>query len=121
MTKKDKLRLDRKRIRIRKKISGTADRPRVSIFRSLNEIYAQVIDDVSGKTLCSASSKSKEIADEIKKAKGKIEKSKVVGKYLAKVAQEAGITKVSFDRGLYKYHGRVKALADAAREGGLKF
>ncbi len=121
MTKKDKLRLDRKRIRIRKKVSGTAERPRVSIYRSISEIYAQIIDDTSGKTLCTASSKSKEIAEEIKNAKTKTDKSKVVGKYLAKVAQEAGITLVAFDRGYYKYHGRVKALADAAREGGLKF
>jgi large subunit ribosomal protein L18 len=103
-------------MRIRKKISGTSGCPRISVFRSNSEIYAQVIDDVAGKTLASASSL------ELKNAKGtKSELAGQVGKALAEKAKAAGIEKVVFDRGGYLYHGRVKALADGAREGGLKF
>lgn len=107
------------RKRIRKKISGTADKPRVSVFRSNKQIYVQVIDDLKRVTLLSASSKEKEVADVtgIKKT----EKAKLVGKLLAAKCKEKGIKNVVFDRGGYKYHGRVKSLAEAAREGGLKF
>jgi large subunit ribosomal protein L18 len=104
--------------RIRKVVQGTAERPRMSVFRSNKEIYAQLVDDLSGKTLLSVSSRDKEIAG----LKGpKIEVSQAVGKKVAEKAKAAGIEKVSFDRNGYLYHGRVKALADGAREGGLKF
>jgi large subunit ribosomal protein L18 len=106
------------RYRIRKNVVGTADHPRLSVFRSNKEIYAQVIDDVAGTTLASASSKSKDIAGT--KAP-KIDISKKVGEAIAKVAIAKGITKVVFDRSGYLYHGRIKALAEGAREGGLKF
>jgi len=105
-------------MRVRKIVSGTADRPRMSVFRSNSEIYAQLIDDASGVTLLAASSKAKEIAG----ATGtKTEKAALVGKLIAEKAMAAGITNVVFDRNGYLYHGRVKQLADAAREGGLKF
>ncbi|MBN2635691.1 MAG: 50S ribosomal protein L18 [Prolixibacteraceae bacterium] len=103
---------------VRTKISGTADRPRMSIFRSNKEIYAQLIDDAQGITLLTVSSKAKEIAA---KEGTKSEKSAMVGKLVAEKAVAAGITNVVFDRNGYLYHGRVKQLADAAREGGLKF
>ncbi len=106
------------RYRIRKKISGTSQNPRLSIFRSNTEIYAQLIDDVEGKTLASASSKEKDIAAQ--KAT-KVEKSKMVGAAIARKATELGITACTFDRGGNLYHGRVKSVADGAREGGLKF
>ncbi|MBN2347920.1 MAG: 50S ribosomal protein L18 [Bacteroidales bacterium] len=105
--------------RIRKKISGTADIPRMSVFRSNKQIYVQFIDDLSGKTLMAVSSLQKEIAD--KKDVNKTEQAKLVGKMAADVSKQAGITQVVFDRNGYLYHGRIKALADAAREGGLKF
>ncbi len=107
----------RKRIRlgVRRKISGTAERPRVSIFRSNKGIYAQVIDDVAGKTLAAASS------FDLGKKSLNIEISKEVGKSLAEKAKGSGIEVVIFDRGGYPYHGNVKALAEGAREGGLKF
>ncbi len=107
----------RKRLRlgIRSKISGTAERPRVSIFKSNKGIYAQLIDDVNGKTLASASTK------EIGKQQVNVEIAKEVGKKLAENAKGAGIESVVFDRGGYPYHGRVKSLAEGAREGGLKF
>ena len=106
------------RYRIRKKIAGTAAKPRLSVFRSNTEIYAQIIDDESGKTLASASSKEKDIAAQ---KSPKVEKSKLVGSSLARKAKELGITACVFDRGGNLYHGRVKAVADGAREGGLKF
>lgn len=107
-----------KRYRIRKKISGTAANPRLSVFRSNAEIYAQLIDDNNGVTLVSASSKDKDIAAQ----KGtKSEISKLVGAAVARKAGELGIKEVTFDRGGFLYHGRVKALADGAREGGLQF
>jgi large subunit ribosomal protein L18 len=118
-TNKDK-RL-RSKIKIRKKISGTSDRPRLSVYRSLNHIYAQLIDDTTGKTLAAASSKSKEIAEDIKNTKGKISGSKLVGSLIAKKALENNITNVVFDRSGFRYHGRVQAVAEGAREGGLKF
>jgi large subunit ribosomal protein L18 len=111
----------RSKIKIRKKISGTAERPRMTVYRSLSQIYSQLIDDVNGKTLVAASTLSKEVVDQVKSAKGKISKSKFAGVLLAKKALENNITSVVFDRNGYKYHGRVKALADAAREAGLKF
>ena len=101
----------------RGKISGTAERPRLCVFRSENHIYAQIIDDVAGKTLCSASSVEKDFD-----GKGSnVEGAKKVGQALAVRAKEKGIEDVVFDRGGYIYHGRVQALAEAAREGGLKF
>ena len=120
MLRKTQLKNAKKKIRVRKKIWGTAERPRMSIFRSLNQIYVQFIDDNTGKTLFSVSSLSKEIADEIKNVKSKTEKSKVVGTLAAKKAAEAGVKTAIFDRNVYRYHGRVKAIADGAREGGLK-
>lgn len=102
---------------IRKHLAGTTERPRLSVFRSNKAIYAQVIDDTTGKTLASASSASKDFA-----ASGnKVEQSKAVGKQLAEKAKAAGINKVVFDRNGYLYHGRVKSLAEGAREGGLDF
>jgi large subunit ribosomal protein L18 len=106
------------RMRIRKKISGTAAIPRLAVFRSNKQIYVQLIDDLNGVTLLSASSKEKEAA--VKTVK-KIEQAALVGKLLATKCKEKGIENVVFDRSGYKYHGRVKSLADAAREGGLKF
>lgn len=112
-------RRSRIKMRIRKKISGTAEKPRVSVFRSNKQIYVQVIDDLTGSTILSASSNEKEIAS--KTGVKKIEQAAQVGKLLAARCKEKGIESVNFDRGGYKYHGRVKSLADAAREGGLKF
>ena len=106
-------------MRIRKKISGTAEKPRIAVFRSNKQIYAQVVDDIKGITILSVSSREKEVAGQtgIKKT----EQAKLVGKSLAEKCKEKGIENVVFDRSGYKYHGRVKSLADAAREGGLKF
>lgn len=105
--------------RIRKIVSGSSDRPRMSIFRSNKQIYVQFIDDLTGKALLSVSSVAKEIAENSKV--NKTEQAKLVGKLAAEKAVAAGITEVVFDRNGYLYHGRVKSLADAAREGGLKF
>lgn len=105
--------------RIRKQISGSASRPRMSVYRSNKQIYVQFIDDLEGKTLLSVGSKMKEIAEKGNVAK--IEQAKLVGDLAAKKALEKGITEVVFDRNGYLYHGRVKSLAEAAREGGLKF
>ena len=105
--------------RIRKKILGTAERPRLNVYRSLNHIYAQVIDDTSGKTLASASTVSGKKGG--KKTGGNVASAKEIGKAIAQRAKEKGIKKVVFDRGGYLYHGRIKALADAAREAGLEF
>ena len=105
--------------RIREKMSGTAERPRLNVYRSLNHIYTQLIDDATGKTLASASTVQKK--GEEKKAGGNVEAAKAVGKLIAERAQAAGVKKVVFDRGGYLYHGRIKALADAAREAGLEF
>ncbi len=102
--------------RIRKKVSGTAERPRLAIFRSLNHIYAQVIDDVNGKTLAAASTTEKDLKG---KSGGTIASAQTVGKAIAERAQAAGVSQVVFDRGGYVYHGRVKALLDATREAGL--
>ena len=102
--------------RIRKKVRGTAERPRLAVFRSLNHIYAQVIDDGSGKTLATASTTEKSLGI---KAGGNVEAAKAIGKTIAERAQNAGVSSVVFDRGGYVYHGRVKALLDATREAGL--
>lgn len=110
----------RKRIRfaIRRKVSGTAQKPRLSVFRSNTDIYAQLIDDENGVTLAAATSREKDIkAQQVNKT----EKSRLVGSSLARKATELGLTTCVFDRGGYLYHGRVKAIADGAREGGLKF
>jgi large subunit ribosomal protein L18 len=102
--------------RIRKKVRGSAERPRLAVFRSLNHIYAQVIDDHSGKTLATASTAEKAFAG---KTGGNIEAAKTIGKTVAERAIAAGVSNVVFDRGGYVYHGRVKALLDATRDGGL--
>jgi large subunit ribosomal protein L18 len=102
--------------RIRRRLSGTAERPRLSVYRSLNHIYAQVIDDAHGVTLVSASTVAAKA-----KTSGNVAAAKEIGKLVAERAKEKGISKVVFDRGGYLYHGRVKALADAAREAGLEF
>lgn len=111
-------RRNRIRMRIRKRVSGTAGSPRLSVFRSNKEIYAQIIDDTKGTTLAAASSRDKALAG---KNVNKTEQAKAVGNAIAEKAKAAGIGAVIFDRGGYLYHGRVKALADAAREAGLKF
>ncbi len=108
-----------RRLRIRNRVSGSVERPRLSVFRSAAHIYAQIVDDVKGITLAQASSR-----DDVKalvEGKGKVGTSGAVGKLLAQRAKEKGITTVAFDRGGYLYHGRVKALADGARAGGLQF
>jgi len=109
-----------KHLKIRKKINGTAERPRLSVYKSLNNIFVQIIDDVNGKTLAQASTIDKELKAEIKNG-GNIEAAKIVGKKVAERAVAAGIEAVVFDRSGYLYTGRVKALADSAREAGLKF
>jgi len=119
MDKKAALRVRRHR-RVRKKVLGTAERPRLNVFRSLCNIYAQIVDDVSAKTIVSASTIDREIKGKIKSG-GNVEAAKAVGELIAKRALEKGVKKVVFDRGGYKYHGRVKSLADAAREAGLEF
>lgn len=113
-------RRQRIRYRIRKAVSGSADCPRMSVFRSNKQIYVQLIDDVKGVTLAYADSKDKSLAEAVK-GKTASEVAALVGKLIAERAAEKGITTVAFDRGGYLYHGRVKSLADAAREGGLKF
>ena len=105
--------------RIRKQLQGTAERPRLNVYRSLNHIYVQVIDDMSGQTLVSASSAEGKKDD--RRTGGNVAAAKAVGKTIAERAKAKGVIKVVFDRGGYIYHGRVKALADAAREAGLKF
>lgn len=110
----------RRRYRIRKKISGTADRPRLAVFRSLKHIQAQLIDDTTGKSLIGVATYSSDVRDQLASLEGKCAQSKEVGRNLAQKAKEAGISRVVFDRGGYLYHGRVKALADGAREGGLE-
>ena len=110
----------RRRQHVRRNITGTAERPRLSVFRSSKHIYAQLIDELTGATLAAASSR----VAEVKKGTaygGNIKAAAVVGQKLAEVAKEKGISKAAFDRGHYRYHGRVKALADAARKGGLQF
>lgn len=112
------LRLRRHR-RVRRRVRGTSERPRLAVFRSNMHIYAQVIDDTAGRTLVAASTKDKGLAD--LSGKTKTERSREVGRLIAERAKENGIDKVVFDRGGFKYHGRIQALADAAREAGLDF
>jgi large subunit ribosomal protein L18 len=100
---------------------GTADRPRLVVSRSLKNIYGQLVDDIAQKTIFGASELSKELREELNDVKSKVEKSKRVGAFIAKKAKEMGIETIIFDRNGYQYHGRVKALAEGAREGGLKF
>ena len=118
MKNKKEFQRSRAKRRVRAKISGNGERPRLSVFRSNKQIYAQLIDDATGTTLVSASSKHESIAS---KNVPKLEQAKLVGSLLAEGAKEAEIVSVVFDRNGYVYHGRVKALADGAREGGLKF
>lgn len=115
-----KLAREKRHKRVRKKIQGTAARPRISVFRSLQNTYAQLIDDETGKTILAVSSLLPALREKIKYG-GNIEAAKLVGKTLAEHSLKAGIKKVVFDKGGYLYHGRVKALAEGAREGGLKF
>lgn len=110
----------RRHRRVRARVSGTPERPRLNAFRSLNHIYAQVIDDVAGETLVSASTLEESLQPDLE-GKSKTKQATIVGKAVAERARAVGITKVIFDRGGYLYHGRVKALAEGAREGGLEF
>ncbi len=123
MSKKTKriLGRERRKKQIRKKIYGTPEKPRLSVFRSLNHIYAQLIDDLNNKSILTVSDLSKEVRAELEDKTTKVKTSKIVGKVVAKKALENDITTVVFDRGGYRYHGRVKALAESAREAGLKF
>ena len=121
MNSSDKVQqLERRRKRVRQRILGTSDRPRLNVFRSTSHIYAQIIDDIRGATLAAASSLDKSIRTSVKSTGG-IDAAKVVGKLIADRAKAAQITAVVFDRGGRMYHGRIKALADASREGGLRF
>ncbi len=106
--------------RVRKKVAGSPEKPRLNVYRSLNNIYAQIVDDEGGKTLVSASTLDSEVKSQIKSG-GNVDAAKAVGELVAKRAQEKGIKQVVFDRGGYIYHGRVKSLAEAARSGGLEF
>jgi large subunit ribosomal protein L18 len=113
-------RLERRKFGIRKSLHGSVERPRLSVFRSDKHIYAQVINDFDGKTLVAAASTAADVRGDLKNG-GNLEAAKRVGKAIAQKAKAAGITQVAFDRGGRMYHGRIKALAEAAREGGLKF
>ena len=119
-TKMKREALQRRHLRSRRKLEGTPDRPRLSVYRSLKHMYAQLVDDVAGKTLLSVSTLLEPVKGDLKST-GNIKAAAKVGQILAAKAKEAGIKAVCFDRGGRKYHGRVKALADAARKGGLKF
>lgn len=116
---KNKARLKR-HLRVRKKIQGTAERPRLNVYRSSKHIYAQLIDDVAGVTIVSASTLDKALSSEISNG-GNVESARKVGELIAKRAQDKGVKGIVFDRGGYLYHGRIQALADAAREAGLEF
>lgn len=121
MAKENRLDARRRRhARVRRKVAGTAERPRLNVFRSLRHIYAQVIDDSTGRTLVSASTLDKELRDQLAELEVH-EQAKAVGKAVAERARAQGIEKVVFDRGGYPYHGRIKALAEGSREGGLVF
>jgi len=111
----------RRKWRVRRKLQGTSDRPRLTVFRSNKSIYAQLIDDIKGRTLVTVSAHSQEITKGSTDKKTKVDISKEVGQLLAQKAKEKGVEKVVFDRGPYLYHGRVKALAEGARKGGLTF
>jgi len=116
---RNKLRV-RRHDRIRKRLKGSAERPRLSVFRSLHHVYAQVIDDATGRTVVAASTREKAVAEGLK-SKASTAAAQRVGEIVAQRAKEKGVTAVVFDRGGYKYHGRIKALADAARSAGLEF
>jgi large subunit ribosomal protein L18 len=116
-----KIRIDRRRKRVRKKVVGTSERPRLCVYKSLRHTYAQLVDDRAGRTLSGVSSLSPQIRDQIQKENNKSAKSRKLGLFLAIKAKELGITKVVFDRNKYPYHGRIKSLAEGAREGGLEF
>ena len=122
MAKNERQARERRHRRVRSNVSGTPERPRLNVYRSLEHIYAQVIDDTVGHTLASASTLDAEVKKQVgKNGKPKSEEAKIVGQVVAARAKSAGITQVVFDRGGNRYHGRVKALADGAREGGLDF
>ncbi|HZN67329.1 MAG TPA: 50S ribosomal protein L18 [Tepidisphaeraceae bacterium] len=118
--KEKQKRLERRKFGIRKSLFGSPDRPRLSVYRSDKHIYAQLIDDYAGRTLASASSTATDVRGDLRNG-GNVEAAKRVGRAIAERAKAAGVTKVAFDRGGRMYHGRIKALADAAREGGLQF
>lgn len=124
---KDKSKRDKRRVRIRKKVNGTPERPRMTVYRSLKHTYAQLFDDTHGVSLGIVSTKTKSVAALIaeaksaSEAKGKVDGARIVGKELARIAKEKNVTAVVFDRNGYLYHGRVKAVAEGAREGGLQF
>lgn len=120
-TKIKKFKRDKKKKRIKKNILGTSGRPRLAVFRSGKNIYAQLIDDAQNRTITAVSTLSPDLRAKISKAKGRIEAAKFVGQSIAEKAKELKIKSVVFDRGGYLYHGRVKAVAEGAREGGLKF
>ena len=120
-TQDKNMRLQRRKWSVRNHVSGTPERPRLSVYRSEKHIYAQIVDDVAGRTLAAASTVNADVRGADNKHGANVAAAKVVGKAIAERAKAAGVTKVAFDRGGRKYHGRVKALADAAREGGLQF
>jgi large subunit ribosomal protein L18 len=111
---------ERRKLRIRRRVSGTPERPRLSVFRSAKHIYAQVVDDIAGKTLAHASTLSRDVRGDVTEA-SKLDAAKKVGQFIAKLLLAKGVEKVVFDRNGYLYHGRIRALADAARAAGLKF
>jgi len=111
----------RRHVRVRRRLSGTTQRPRLAVYRSLRHIYAQVIDDESGRTLAAASTLDPAVSSEVSDGKNRTARAAVVGRVVAERSKGAGITEVVFDRGGYRYHGRVRALAEAAREAGLTF
>ncbi|MCM8750563.1 50S ribosomal protein L18 [Thermomicrobiaceae bacterium CFH 74404] len=112
---------ERRHLRVRAKVSGTPERPRLNVFRSNEHIYAQIIDDTSGRTLVAASTLEQEVRERFPEEHPKVAEARVVGQVIGERARAKGITRIVFDRGGYKYHGRVKALADGAREAGLEF
>ena len=112
---------DKRKARIRKKISGTAERPRLTVYKSLKHMYAQVVDDVAGRTIAAVSTGSKALKGEVKEDDDKTAAAKKVGQAIARAALEKGISQVVFDRNGFDYHGRIAAVAEAAREAGLKF
>jgi large subunit ribosomal protein L18 len=120
VTKLKLVRRERRKLRVRRSVFGTPERPRLTVFRSLKNISAQIIDDVAGRTLCSASSLNKAVAEQLKTGGNKAAATSI-GQILAERARMQGIRKIAFDRSGYRYHGRIKALAEAARKAGLEF
>jgi large subunit ribosomal protein L18 len=112
---------EKRKMHIRKRVYGTAEQPRLTVYRSLNHMYAQLIDDTTGTAIGAVSTKSKALAEDMKAAKGKVQRAHLVGKAIAEVAMEKNIATVVFDRNGFLFHGRIKAVADGAREGGLQF